>query len=77
MEHRAVSTLCEKGFHWYCPFVMNQEKPYLRYVFDVADTGVRRSSPAITPWRVTDENRRFVMDEMERVFQVPSEGILE
>ena len=58
-------------------FVINQDKPYLRYVFDVADTGVRRSSPAITPWRVTDENRRFVMDEMERVFQVPSEGILE
>ena len=58
-------------------FVMNQDKPYLRYVFDVADTGVRRSSPAITPWRVTDENRRFVMDEMERIFQVPSEGILE
>lgn len=50
---------------------------YLRYVFDVADTGVRRSSPSITPWRVTDENRRFIMDEMERVFQVPSEGILE
>lgn len=58
-------------------FVMNQDKPYLRYVFDVADTGVRRSSPSITPWRVTDENRRFVMDEMERVFQVPSGGILE
>ena len=58
-------------------FVMNQDKPYLRYVFDVADTGVRRSSPAIIPWRVTDENRRFVMDEMERIFQVPSEGILE
>lgn len=54
-------------------FVMNQDKPYLRYVFDVADTGVRRSSPSITPWRVTDENRRFIMDEMERVFQVPSE----
>lgn len=53
-------------------FVMNQDKPYLRYVFDVADTGVRRSSPSITPWRVTDENRRFIMDEMERVFQVPS-----
>ena len=34
-------------------FVMNQDKPYLRYVFDVADTGVRRSSPAITPWRVS------------------------
>ena len=38
---------------------------------------MRRSSPSITPWRVTDENRRFIMDEMERVFQVPSEGILE
>lgn len=54
-KHRPVSALCEKGFHWYCPFVMNQDKPYLRYVFDVADTGVRRSSPSITPWRVTDE----------------------
>ena len=58
-------------------FVMNQDKPYLRYVFDVADTGVRRSSPTLTPWRVTDENRRFVMDTMESIFQVPSEGILE
>lgn len=38
-------------------FVMNRDKPYLRYVFDVADTGVRRSSPELKPWEVTPENR--------------------
>lgn len=36
-------------------FVMNRDKPYLRYVFDVADTGVRRSSPELKPWEVTPE----------------------
>ena len=41
-------------------FVMNRDKPYLRYVFDVADTGVRRSSPELKPWEVTPENRSFV-----------------
>lgn len=40
-------------------FVMNRDKPYLRYVFDVADTGVRRSSPELKPWEVTPENRSY------------------
>ena len=45
-------------------FVTNRDKPYLRYVFDVADTGVRRSSPELKPWEVTAENRAYVMDAM-------------
>lgn len=48
-------------------FVMNRDKPYLRYVFDVADTGVRRSSPELKPWEVTPENRSYVMEAMERI----------
>ena len=51
-------------------FVMNRDKPYLRYVFDVADTGVRRSSPELKPWEVTPENRSYVMEAMERTFGV-------
>jgi len=58
-------------------FVTNQDKPYLRYVFDVADTGTRRTSPEIKPWEVTDENRAYVMAAIEKSFGVPAEGILE
>ena len=35
-------------------FVTNRDKPYLRYVFDVADTGVRRSSPELKPWEIIE-----------------------
>lgn len=58
-------------------FVTNREKPYLRYVFDVADTGVRRSSPELKPWEVTEENRAYVMEAMERSFGVAADGLLE
>ena len=58
-------------------FVMNQDKPYLRYVFDVADTGVRRSSPKLEHWGVTSENRGYVMSFMEHIYGVKAEGLLE
>lgn len=58
-------------------FVTNRDKPYLRYVFDVADTGVRRSSPELKPWEVTEENRAYVMEAMERSFGVAADGLLE
>ena len=58
-------------------FVTNRDKPYLRYVFDVADTGTRRSSPELKPWEVTAENRAYVMDAMERTFGVKADGLLE
>ena len=54
-------------------FVTNRDKPYLRYVFDVADTGVRRSSPELKPWEVTEENRAYVMEAMERSFGVAAD----
>ena len=58
-------------------FVTNRDKPYLRYVFDVADTGTRRSSPELKPWEVTNENRAYVMDAMERTFGIKADGLLE
>ena len=58
-------------------FVTNRDKPYLRYVFDVADTGVHRSSPELKPWEVTEENRAYVMEAMERSFGVAADGLLE
>ena len=58
-------------------FVTNRDKPYLRYVFDVADTGFRRSSPELKPWEVTEENRAYVMDAMERTFGIAADGLLE
>ena len=49
-------------------FVTSGNKPYLRYVFDVADTGIRRSSPELKAWEVTAENRAFLMSAMELSF---------
>ena len=46
-------------------------------MFDVADTGVRRSSPELKPWEVTPENRSYVMEAMERTFGVAADGVLE
>ena len=58
-------------------FVTKENKPYLRYVFDVADTGIRRSSLELKAWEVTAENRAFLMSAMERSFGVKAEGLLE
>ena len=46
-------------------------------MFDVADTGTRRSSPELKPWEVTNKNRAYVMDTMERTFGVKADGLLE
>ena len=58
-------------------FVTSGNKPYLRYVFDVADTGIRRSSPELKAWEVTAENRTFLMSAMEHSFGVKADGMLE
>lgn len=58
-------------------FVTSGNKPYLRYVFDVADTGIRRSSPELKAWEVTAENRAFLMSAMEHSFGVKADGMLE
>ena len=67
----------KKGSTGIALFVMNRDKPYLRYVFDVADTGVRRSSPELKPWEVTDENRGYVMEHMGHTYGVKADGLLE
>jgi len=58
-------------------FVSDSSKPSLRYVFDVSDTGTRRSSPDLNIWRVTEEYQPLIHDMLERAFEVESEGTLE
>lgn len=58
-------------------FVTDRNKPYLRYVFDVSDTGTRRSSPTLNIWSITDEYRPLIQSAMERTFEVEAKGILE
>lgn len=58
-------------------FVTDRNKPYLRYVFDVSDTGTRRSSPDLNIWRITDEYRPLIQSAMDRSFEVEAKGTLE
>ena len=58
-------------------FVTDSSKPYLRYVFDVSDTGTRRSSPALNIWSVTDEYRPMLQARIEKSFDVETKGTLE
>ena len=59
-------------------FVTGRDKPYLRYVFDVADTGTRRSSlPLDELWRVEAEHRESVQKAMEATFGIQAQGSLE
>ena len=58
-------------------FVTNHDKPYLRYVFDVSDTGKRRTSPEIEPWTIKEEYRQPIQAAMEKAFGVASDGTLE
>ncbi len=44
-------------------FVQDADRPYLRYVFDVADTGTRKNSlPLEAAWSIDDENRNTVIE---------------
>ena len=59
-------------------FVTGRDKPYLRYVFDVADTGTRRSSlPLDELWRVETEHREAVQNALEATFGIQAQGSLE
>ena len=57
-------------------FVTDRDKPYLRYVFDVADTGTRRSSPALNQWTIQAEYQEPLQTAMERIFGVKPQGTL-
>ena len=50
------------------------ERPRLRYVFDVSDTGARRNSRPVYLWKMKDEYRDSVQNALEKAFGVPANG---
>ena len=59
-------------------FVTDRDKPYLRYVFDVSDTGTRRNSIALDElWTVQEQHREPIQKAMEAAFGVKAEGTME
>lgn len=59
-------------------FVTNTEKPYLRYVFDVADTGERRNSLELNElWKIEDRHRKPIQSAFEKAFGVEAKGTME
>ena len=44
------------------------DAPRLRYVFDIADTGTRRSSRPFSPWEINDGNLEAVSSALEDSF---------
>lgn len=52
-------------------FVTDSERPYLRYVFDVADTGSRRSSKELEKlWSFDDSHRIPIQEAIEKRFGI-------
>ncbi len=58
-------------------FVTDRNKPYLRYVFDVSDTGTRRSSPPLDIWKIEDVYRPVLQEALEELFETKAQGTLE
>jgi len=59
-------------------FVTDQDHPHLRYVFDVSDTGTRRSSLELTElWTLREEHRESVQKILEHSFGVKIRGTVE
>ena len=56
-------------------FVTDEDTPYLRYVFDISDTGTRKVSPKLNLWEVNRENRDHIMDIMGKSFGVEAKGV--
>jgi len=48
------------------------DRPRLRYVFDVSDTGERKNSRTLNRWEMRDEYVRPVQEALEAVFDVSS-----
>ena len=68
----------KRGAKGIAMFVTNRDKPYLRYVFDVSDTGARHSSrPLDELWRVEPEHREAVQTALGAAFGVAPIGSLE
>ena len=50
------------------------DRPRLRYVFDVSDTGERRNSRPVQLWQMKEEYRELIMMALEQAFEVSREG---
>lgn len=50
------------------------ERPRLRYVFDVSDTGERQNSRPVQLWQMQEEYREPIMQALENAYGIPSEG---
>ena len=50
------------------------DRPRLRYVFDVSDTGERRNSRPVQLWQMKEEYREPIMKALEQAFDVSREG---
>ena len=51
------------------------DAPRLRYVFDIADTGTRRSSRPFSPWEINDGNLAEVQLGLRQAFNAESEWL--
>ena len=50
------------------------DRPRLRYVFDVSDTGERKNSRPVQLWEMKEEYREPIMQALEQAFEVSREG---
>ena len=50
------------------------DRPRLRYVFDVSDTGERKNSRPVQLWEMKGEYREPIMQALEQAFEVSREG---
>ena len=50
------------------------DRPRLRYVFDVSDTGERKNSRPVQLWEMKEEYRQPIMQALEQAFEVSREG---
>ena len=51
------------------------DAPRLRYVFDIADTGTRRSSRPFSPWEINDGNLAEVQLGLRQAFNAEGEWL--
>lgn len=53
----------------------NGERPRLRYVFDVSDTGTRRDSRPVELWQMQEEHEPAIMEALSSAFDVSGERV--
>ena len=51
------------------------ERPRLRYVFDMSDTGTRRDSRPVELWQMQEEHEPAIMEALSAAFDVSGERV--